>query len=50
MSDKTYDGVDKGDRYVEGLGQLNDGQRGPDNFRNDVYGLGKGKSHRRFYQ
>lgn len=43
LSDKTYDGEDLGDRYAHGLGQLSDGQRGPDNFRSDIYGLGKGE-------
>lgn len=44
LSDKTYDGRDEGDRLVGGLGQLVDGQRGTDNFRSDIHGLGKGKS------
>lgn len=44
LSDKTYDGEDEGDRLVGGLGQLVDGQKGPDNFRNDIHGFGKGKS------
>lgn len=43
LSDKTYDGQEEGDRYVNGLGQLVDGQRGKDNFRADINGLGKGK-------
>ncbi|KAH8404796.1 hypothetical protein KR222_003859, partial [Zaprionus bogoriensis] len=42
LSDKTYDGHEKGDRFVDGLGQLVDGQRGRDNFRMDISGLGKG--------
>ncbi|KAH8325709.1 hypothetical protein KR067_004847 [Drosophila pandora] len=42
LSDKTYDGQEEGDRYVNGLGQLVDGQRGKDNFRADISGLGKG--------
>jgi hypothetical protein len=32
-----------GDRYVGGMGQLSDGQKGQDNFRSDIYGNGKGK-------
>lgn len=43
LSDKTYDGYEHGDRYVEGLGQLVDGQKGKDNFRTDIHGFGKGK-------
>lgn len=43
LSDKTYDGEDLGDRYVGGMGQLSDGQKGQDNFRSDIYGNGKGK-------
>ncbi|BFF93401.1 discoidin domain-containing receptor 2 [Drosophila madeirensis] len=42
LSDKTYDGHEEADRYVNGLGQLVDGQRGKDNFRNDINGFGKG--------
>ncbi|KAH8298160.1 hypothetical protein KR018_010081, partial [Drosophila ironensis] len=42
LSDKTYDGHEEGDRFVNGLGQLVDGQRGKDNFRIDISGLGKG--------
>lgn len=42
-SDKTYDGDDEGDRMVNGLGQLVDGQKGTDNFRADVNGFGKGE-------
>ncbi|EDW54493.1 GM18617 [Drosophila sechellia] len=42
LSDKTYDGYEEGDHYVNGLGQLVDGQRGKDNFRADINGLGKG--------
>ncbi|KAH8404898.1 hypothetical protein KR222_009664 [Zaprionus bogoriensis] len=42
LSDKTYDGNEQGDRYVEGLGQLVDGQKGKDNFRTDIHGFGKG--------
>lgn len=44
LSDKTYDGNEQGDRYVDGLGQLVDGQKGKDNFRTDIHGFGKGKS------
>lgn len=43
LSDQTYDGHDEGDRLVDGLGQLVDGQRGTDNFRSDIHGYGKGK-------
>lgn len=43
LSDKTYDGNEQGDRYVDGLGQLVDGQKGKDNFRTDIHGFGKGK-------
>lgn len=42
LSDKTYDGQEQGDRFVNGLGQLVDGQRGKDNFRMDINGFGKG--------
>ncbi|ALC38374.1 CG34380 [Drosophila busckii] len=42
LSDKTYDGNEEGDRYVDGLGQLVDGQKGKDNFRTDIHGFGKG--------
>ncbi|TDG43433.1 hypothetical protein AWZ03_010135 [Drosophila navojoa] len=42
LSDKTYDGHEEGDRFVNGLGQLVDGQRGKDNFRMDINGFGKG--------
>ncbi|XP_043654375.1 discoidin domain-containing receptor 2-like [Drosophila teissieri] len=42
LSDKTYDGYEEGDHFVNGLGQLVDGQRGKDNFRADINGLGKG--------
>ncbi|XP_011176649.1 discoidin domain-containing receptor 2 isoform X2 [Zeugodacus cucurbitae] len=42
LSDKTYDGHEEGDRYVSGLGQLVDGQKGKDNFRTDIHGFGKG--------
>ena len=43
LTDKTYDGRDEGDRLVDGLGQLVDGQQGIDNFRSDIYGFGKGR-------
>lgn len=43
LSDKTYDGNEQGDRYVDGIGQLVDGQKGKDNFRTDIHGFGKGK-------
>lgn len=46
LSDKTYDGYEQGDRYVDGLGQLVDGQKGKDNFRTDIHGFGKGKSEK----
>ncbi|XP_055850149.1 discoidin domain-containing receptor 2-like isoform X2 [Episyrphus balteatus] len=42
LSDKTYDGHEEGDRFVDGLGQLVDGQKGKDNFRTDIHGFGKG--------
>ncbi|XP_070145230.1 uncharacterized protein [Drosophila kikkawai] len=42
LSDKTYDGNEQGDRFVDGLGQLVDGQKGKDNFRTDIHGFGKG--------
>lgn len=45
LSDKTYDGVEEEGRLISGLGQLVDGQRGPDNFRSDIFGYGKGKHH-----
>uniref|UniRef100_A0A1B0FIZ0 Discoidin domain-containing protein n=1 Tax=Glossina morsitans morsitans TaxID=37546 RepID=A0A1B0FIZ0_GLOMM len=41
LSDKSYDGHEDDERYVEGLGQLVDGQKGKDNFRLDQ-GFGKG--------
>lgn len=43
LSDKTYDGVEEGERLIGGLGQLVDGQKGTDNFRSDIHGYGKGK-------
>lgn len=42
LSDQTYDGRDEGDRLVDGLGQLVDGQVGTDNYRTDIHGYGKG--------
>ncbi|XP_033150758.1 discoidin domain-containing receptor 2 [Drosophila busckii] len=42
LSDKTYDGIEENERFVNGLGQLVDGQRGKDNFRLDINGFGKG--------
>ncbi|KNC30967.1 hypothetical protein FF38_12017, partial [Lucilia cuprina] len=41
LSDKSYDGHEEDERFVEGLGQLVDGQKGKDNFRLDQ-GFGKG--------
>uniref|UniRef100_A0A1I8PY60 Protein kinase domain-containing protein n=1 Tax=Stomoxys calcitrans TaxID=35570 RepID=A0A1I8PY60_STOCA len=41
LSDKSYDGHEEDERYVDGLGQLVDGQKGKDNFRLDQ-GFGKG--------
>lgn len=43
LNDKTYDGEDKDDRLVGGLGLLSDGQKGHDNFRFDAYGTGRGE-------
>lgn len=44
LTDRTYDGVELEDGLLEaGLGQLVDGQKGPDNFRLDVNGYGKGE-------
>ncbi|XP_029040646.1 discoidin domain-containing receptor 2-like [Osmia bicornis bicornis] len=42
LSDRTYDGKEEGGYLSGGLGQLVDGQKGPDNFRLDVSGNGKG--------
>ncbi|XP_076749546.1 discoidin domain-containing receptor 2 isoform X1 [Xylocopa sonorina] len=42
LSDRTYDGREEGGYLSGGLGQLVDGQKGPDNFRLDVTGNGKG--------
>lgn len=49
LSDKTYDGHEEDDKYVGGLGQLVDGQKGKDNFRTDIHGFGKGKFFILFY-
>lgn len=43
LSDRTYDGREEGGYLSGGLGQLVDGQKGPDNFRLDVSGNGKGE-------
>lgn len=44
LSDKTYDGI-KDDNYLQGgLGQLTDGYMGDDNFKQDISGMGRGKS------
>lgn len=43
LSDRTYDGKEEGGYLSGGLGQLVDGQKGPDNFRLDVSGNGKGE-------
>ncbi|XP_018048990.1 PREDICTED: discoidin domain-containing receptor 2-like [Atta colombica] len=42
LSDRTYDGREEAGYLSGGLGQLVDGQKGPDNFRLDVSGNGKG--------
>lgn len=42
LSDRTYDGREEGGYLSGGLGQLVDGQKGPDNFRLDS-GNGKGE-------
>lgn len=44
LSDRTYDGREEGGILSNGLGQLVDGQKGPDNFRLDVAGHGKGNT------
>lgn len=46
LSDRTYDGREEAGYLSGGLGQLVDGQKGPDNFRLDVSGNGKGKARR----
>ena len=43
LTDRTYDGREDGGYLSGGLGQLVDGQKGPDNFRDDLNGNGKGK-------
>lgn len=43
LSDRTYDGREEAGYLSGGLGQLVDGQKGPDNFRLDVSGNGKGE-------
>ncbi|XP_051161939.1 discoidin domain-containing receptor tyrosine kinase B [Leptopilina boulardi] len=42
LTDRTYDGQEDAGYLSGGLGQLVDGQKGPDNFRLDVNGNGKG--------
>ncbi|CAB0039584.1 unnamed protein product [Trichogramma brassicae] len=42
LTDRTYDGTEEAEYLTGGLGQLVDGQKGPDNFRLDMYGNGKG--------
>ena len=42
LTDRTYDGQEDSGYLSGGLGQLVDGQKGPDNFRLDVNGNGKG--------
>lgn len=42
LSDMTYDGVKDDSHLHGGLGQLTDGQKGEDNFRLNISGLGKG--------
>lgn len=44
LTDRTYDGFFENGRLFGGLGQLTDGQKGEDNFRDDPHGYGKGKS------
>lgn len=46
LSDKTYDGI-KDDNYLqEGLGQLTDGVVGDDSFKQNLSGMGRGKTLR----
>ncbi|KAF7391893.1 hypothetical protein HZH68_011436 [Vespula germanica] len=45
LSDRTYDGSEEGGYLSGGLGQLVDGQKGPDNFRLDISGNGKGNAN-----
>jgi hypothetical protein len=42
LTDHSYDGTEEGGWLSGGLGQLVDGHHGQDNFRLDVFGLGKG--------
>lgn len=42
LTDRTYDGQEDAGYLSGGLGQLVDGQKGPDNFRLDVNSNGKG--------
>lgn len=43
LTDRTYDGKESSSGYLsEGLGQLTDRRKGPDNFREDANGFGKG--------
>ena len=42
LTDQTYDGIEENGRLYGGLGQLEDGEKGADNFRLDVRGKGKG--------
>lgn len=42
LTDRTYDGQEEDGHLSGGLGQLFDGQEGPDNFRLDLNGNGKG--------
>ena len=43
LTDRTYDGNEENGVLAGGLGQLADGHKGPDNFRLDVNGNGKGE-------
>lgn len=42
LTDRTYDGFYENGKLFGGLGQLTDGQKGEDNFKNDPHKLGKG--------
>lgn len=42
LYDKIYDGHEENHYLYGGLGQLVDSQKGPDNFRLDIRGQGKG--------
>lgn len=44
LTDRTYDGQEDEGYLSGGIGQLVDGQKGPDNFRLDSNGNGKGKN------